>query len=78
MAQGDFGGGAGGLRPCPFCGGKAVRLPMMDGFDRPGWLSRPAAGTRATRFVGCGRCCVVSFAGVTEEECAAKWNGRRG
>lgn len=63
--------GAGGLLPCPFCGGAAVRLPMLDNGGSP-----VAAVARATRFVGCRRCCVASFARVTEDECLAAWNRR--
>lgn len=63
--------GAGGLRPCPFCGAPAVRLTFLDNNCSP-----VPAGARATRFVGCRRCCVASFAHVTEAECAAAWNRR--
>ena len=52
------------LKPCPFCGGEAVRLQMID---------NPFSGTR---YFGCRKCCVVSFTHMTEAEAIKAWNTR--
>lgn len=58
------------LKPCPFCGGKAVRVGFLDTTD-------PLTGL-GTRFIGCKRCCVVSFANVTDRGAIEAWNRRAG
>lgn len=59
------------LKPCPFCGAPAVRLAMLDNNMRG---AKP--GEKATRYVGCLKCCVTSFASVTDAECRAAWDRR--
>lgn len=56
------------LKPCPFCGGEAVR---MDFLDNP-----PFPNMRGTRYIGCRKCCVVSFTGMTDAEAVEAWNKR--
>ena len=56
------------LKPCPFCGGKAVRMSFMDMVQAP--------HIKATRFIGCKNCAVVSFTDVTAEEVVEAWNTR--
>ena len=58
------------LKPCPFCGGEAVRMGFLDHVD-------PHTG-RGTRYVGCRRCCVASFTNVTDREAVEAWNRREG
>ena len=52
------------LKPCPFCGSTAIRMPLLD---------NPNKGIR---FIGCMNCCVVSFRGMTNEQAIAVWNTR--
>lgn len=59
------------LKPCPFCGAPAVRMELLDNGMKPCLPDQ-----RVVRFVGCRKCCVASFADVTEEECVEKWNRR--
>lgn len=56
------------LKPCPFCGGEAVRMNFLD--------NPPFPNTIGTRYFGCRKCCVVSFTGMTEEEATEAWNTR--
>lgn len=56
------------LLPCPFCGGEAVR---MDFLDNP-----PFPNMRGTRYIGCLKCCVVSFTGMNDAEAVEAWNIR--
>ena len=56
------------LKPCPFCGGEAVR---MDFLDNP-----PFKEMKGTRYFGCRNCCVVSFSHMTEAEAIEAWNTR--
>lgn len=52
------------LRPCPFCGGKAVHI---DEVSVTGWL----------RYIGCRGCnAVVSFETSTRDGAAKMWNQR--
>lgn len=52
------------LKPCPFCGGEAVRLSMLDD---------PISGTR---YIGCKKCCIVSFTGKSAQQTVDAWNTR--
>ena len=56
------------LKPCPFCGGKAVRVSFLD--------SNPDPDAKATRYFACRKCCVASFTGVTDAEARYAWNRR--
>lgn len=58
------------LKPCPFCGGEAVRMSFMDTIQAP--------HIKALRFIGCKNCAVVSFTNVTVEEAVKAWNRREG
>lgn len=54
------------LKPCPFCGGKAVRMSFLDDVG--------------TRYVGCKKCdAVISFGMCpTEGNLRKRWNKREG
>ena len=56
------------LKPCPFCGGEAVRIDIMD--------NPPNRHVKGFRYFGCRKCAVVSFAGMTEAEAIVAWNTR--
>lgn len=56
------------LRPCPFCGGEAVRLQFLD--------NPPASEAKGTRYIGCKNCCVTSFSDMTAKEAVEAWNKR--
>lgn len=56
------------LLPCPFCGGEAVRLGVMDNTRN--------TQKKGYRYFGCRKCCVVSFSGMTEAEAIDAWNRR--
>lgn len=56
------------LKPCPFCGGEAIRLNFADSVTN--------ARDKGTRYFGCTKCCVVSFAHMTEAEAVEAWNRR--
>lgn len=58
------------LKPCPFCGGEAVRMDFLDNL--------PFKSVKGTRYFGCRKCCVVSFNGMTEAEAIEAWNTRAG
>lgn len=52
-----------GLKPCPFCGGKAMKLTSPDGFTS----------------IGCAKCnpvFVVMVQGRTERQAVDLWNRR--
>lgn len=63
------------LKPCPFCGGEAVRLRVC---DEMGVGRHVGDGERVTRYIGCKSCCVASFAECTAPEAVEKWNRRAG
>lgn len=56
------------LKTCPFCGGEAVRLGVLD--------NPRSTQEKGYRFFGCRKCCVVSFSGMTKTEAIAAWNRR--
>lgn len=56
------------LKPCPFCGGEAARLDFLDNTRNK--------NVKGFRYFGCRKCCVVSFAGMTEAEAVEAWNRR--
>ena len=56
------------LKPCPFCGGEAVRMDLLD--------NPPFPDVIGTRYFGCRKCCVVSFTGMTDAEAVEAWNAR--
>ena len=58
------------FKPCPFCGGEAVRIGFLDHVD-------PRTG-RGTRYIACRKCCVVRFSNVTDREAVEAWNRRDG
>ena len=57
------------LKPCPFCGGEAVRMELMG-------YATPRSGRR-TRHIGCLKCGVIAnFSIAADCDAAEVWNRR--
>lgn len=58
------------MKPCPFCGGKAVLMPEFSNFDPKTQIG--------TWMIGCEKCCICSFTGVDSKGAIEAWNRRTG